>query len=77
MVFDKAKEIIVAQFGVEADSVTEETEFLADLEADSLDVVELIMSIEEAFDLDEIGEETIRGIQTVGDLVAYVTRSMG
>lgn len=77
MVFDKVQEIIAGLFGVDPESITEETEFVADLEADSLDVVELVMSIEEAFDLSETDEEDIKSIRTVGDLVAYVTTNMG
>ena len=77
MVFEKIKEIIIGQFGVDPDGITEDTEFLADLKADSLDVVELAMSVEEEFDIPEIEEEDIKSIQTVGDLVAYVTRNMG
>ena len=77
MVFEKVKEMIAAQFGVDPDSITEDTEFIADLSADSLDVVELAMNMEEEFDLPEIGEEDIKSIQTVADLVAYITKNMG
>jgi len=75
MIFDKIKAIICDQFDVDADSITEETNFISDLGADSLDVVELAMNIEDEFGLDEIGEEDIRGIQTVGDLVNYVAKA--
>ena len=74
MVFEKVRDIIATQFDVDPEHITEETDFVADLEADSLDVVELAMSIEEAFNLPEIGEEDIKAIQTVADLVAYVKR---
>ena len=76
MVFEKVRAIIASQFGVQPDAVTEETEFVADLSADSLDVVELAMSIEEEFDLPEIEEEDIKSIQNVGDLVAYVVKNI-
>ena len=76
MVFEKVKAIIVEQFELEEGTVTEETNFLSDLGADSLDVVELAMSIEDEFELGEISEEDIRSIQTVGDLVAYVERAI-
>jgi len=76
MIFEKVKEIIVAQFGADPDALTEETEFVADLNADSLDVLELAMTIEETFDLPEIGEEDIKSIQTIGDLVAYVKKNV-
>ena len=72
MIFDKIKELICEQFEVDPASITEETNFLQDLSADSLDFVELIMNIEDSFDLPEVGEEEIRAIQTVGDLVKYV-----
>ena len=77
MVFDKVKEIICAQFEVSEERITEETSFLDDLDADSLDVVELAMTIEEAFDLPEISEEDIKSIRTVGDLVEYITKAQG
>ena len=76
MIFEKVKSIILAQFELDEEAVTEETNFLTDLGADSLDVVELAMNIEDEFGLGEISEEDIRGIQTVGDLVAYVQRAL-
>ena len=76
MIFEKVKSIILEQFELDEEAVTEETNFLTDLGADSLDVVELAMNIEDEFGLGEISEEDIRGIQTVGDLVAYVTRAL-
>ena len=76
MIFDKIRDIISEQFDVDAETITEETDFLNDLDADSLDVVELAMSMEEAFGLPQIPEEDIRGIRTVGDLVAYVTKAL-
>jgi len=75
MVFEKVKEMISAQFGVDADNLTMETVFIADLSADSLDVVELAMSIEEEFELPEISEEDIKSIVTIGDLVSYITKN--
>ena len=72
MEFEKIRELICEQFAVDPTTITEETNFLQDLSADSLDFVELVMNIEDTFELPEIGEEKIRSIQTVGDLVAYV-----
>jgi acyl carrier protein len=72
MILDQIKALIAAQFEVSPDSVTEDTDFLQDLEADSLDIVELTMEVEEKFGLEEISEETIQSIRTVRDLVAYV-----
>ena len=72
MEFEKIRELICEQFAVDPETITEDTNFLQDLSADSLDFVELVMNIEDTFELPEIGEEEIRSIQTVGDLVAYV-----
>ena len=75
MVFEKIKELICEQFDVDPAEITTETNFLQDLSADSLDFVELVMNIEDSFQLPEISEEEIRAIQTVGDLVDYVNRA--
>lgn len=72
MVFDKVKDIIVDQLGVEADTVVMEASFVDDLGADSLDIVELIMALEEEFDI-EIPDEEAEKISTVGDAVNYIT----
>ena len=70
-VFDKVKDIIVDQLDVDADKITMEASFKEDLEADSLDVVELVMEFEDAFDM-EISDEDAEKIQTVGDAVNYI-----
>jgi len=70
-VFDKVKEIIVEQLGVEEEQVTAEASFIEDLGADSLDIVELIMALEEEFDL-EIPDEDAEKISTVADAIAYI-----
>jgi len=71
MVFDKIKDIIVEQLDVEEDAVTMEASITEDLGADSLDVVDLVMSIEESFDV-EIPDEEVENIKTVGDIVKYI-----
>lgn len=71
MVFDKIRDIIVEQLGVDASMVTMDTNLMKDLEADSLDAVEIIMAIEEEFDL-EIPDDEAEKFQVVGDLVHYV-----
>ena len=69
--FDKVKEIVVEQLGVEEDAVTMSASFVDDLGADSLDIVELIMAFEEAFD-SEIPDADAEKISTVGDAVEYI-----
>ena len=64
--FDKVKEITMEQLGVEADQITEEASFIDDLGADSLDTVELVMALEEHFDI-EIPDEEAEKIRTVRD----------
>jgi acyl carrier protein len=71
VVFEKVREIVVDQLGVEEDDVTMEASFIDDLGADSLDIVELIMALEEEFDL-EIPDEEAEKISTVGDVVEYI-----
>ena len=71
MVFDKIKEIIMDQLQVEESMVTMDTNLMKDLEADSLDAVEIIMGIEEEFGI-EIPDEEAEKIATVADLVRYV-----
>lgn len=71
MVFEKVKNILADQLDADAEAITMETDIAADLGADSLDVVELIMSLEDEFSL-EVPDEQIEGIKTVGDLVNYI-----
>ncbi|MEA4923632.1 MAG: acyl carrier protein [Eubacteriaceae bacterium] len=71
MTFDKIKEIIVEQLGVEPDDVKMETHLMKDLEADSLDAVEIIMAIEEEYDI-EVPDEEAEKFQKVSDIVNYV-----
>ncbi|MFZ5986908.1 MAG: acyl carrier protein [Bacillota bacterium] len=71
MVFEKVKKIIVEQLGVEEEEITMESSFIDDLGADSLDIVELIMALEEEFDL-EIPDSEAEKISTVGDIVEYI-----
>jgi acyl carrier protein len=72
---ERVKNIIVEQLDVEVDQVTPDASFVDDLGADSLDIVELVMTMEEEFDL-EIPDEDAEKIKSVGDVVEYVqTRS--
>lgn len=68
---DRLKGIIVDQLGVEAEKVTANASFINDLGADSLDIVELVMAMEEEFDI-EIPDEDAEKIKTVGDAVGYL-----
>jgi len=72
-IFERIKAIIVEQLGVDPDLVTEEADFREDLKADSLDLVELIMSMEEEFG-EEISDEEAQQIHTVGEAVDYVLK---
>lgn len=69
--FDRVKAIVVEQLGVDAAQVTPQSKFVEDLGADSLDVVELVMALEEEFDL-EIPDEDAEKIATVGEAVKYI-----
>lgn len=71
MVFEKIKEMLSNQLDIEEEKITMESSIVDDLGADSLDVVDLIMSLEEEFDI-EIPDEEIENIKQVGDLVRYI-----
>lgn len=71
MVFNKIKEIIVDALGIDESKVTLEANLKADLDADSLDAVEVIMAVEEAFEI-EIEDDAIKNIVTIGDIVSYI-----
>lgn len=73
-IFDKVKGIIVEQLGVEEEEVVMGASFIDDLGADSLDIVELVMALEEEFDL-EIPDEDAEKIKTVADAVKYITEN--
>jgi len=70
----RVKDIIVEELSVDTDQVTEDAAFVDDLGADSLDTVELVMKLEEEFDL-EIPDEDAANIRTVGDAIAYLQKN--
>ena len=72
--FDKVRDIVVDQLGVEADEVNIDSTFIDDLGADSLDIVELIMAFEEEFCI-EIPDEAAEKIKTVQDVVSYIDQN--
>ncbi|MCQ2547586.1 MAG: acyl carrier protein [Clostridia bacterium] len=74
MTFDKIKEIIVEQLDVDADQITLDTNLMKDLEADSLDAVEIIMAIEEEYNV-EIPDDVAETLETVGDIVEFVEKA--
>ena len=76
MIFEKLVGLIAEQFNVEADSITMETSFQDDLNADSVDIVDLSMALEEEFGIEELAEEEITTIVTVGDLVRFLQNKL-
>ncbi|MBQ2819023.1 MAG: acyl carrier protein [Clostridia bacterium] len=72
MILERLKKLVAEQFGVNEDDVTAETSFIDDLDADSIDIVEFIMSVEEEFGLPETDESALEGVRTIGDVAAYV-----
>jgi acyl carrier protein len=73
-VADRIKKIVAEQLGVDEDQVTAEASFMDDLGADSLDTVELVMALEEEFDV-EISDEDAEKIQTVQNAIDYISKS--
>ena len=75
MIFEKLCALIAEQFSINESSITMDTAFVGDLGADSLDVAELTMALEAAFDIPEVDEETIIGLITVGDVFRFISAS--
>ena len=76
MIFEKVAKLVAEQFGLEVEDLSEDITF-EELGADSVDIMELSMSVEEEFDVEELGEEDLSGIQTVGDLVNALQAKLG
>lgn len=76
MLLEKIMEIIASQFNVDEDDINMETSFKDDLNADSLDLVELIMALEDEFGL-EVEDEEVDSIKTIGDAVDYIKNTLG
>ena len=77
MEFEKLRQIVAGVLNMEAGEISMDTRFADDLGADSLDLVELIMSVEEAFDLGEVEDGTLENVKTVGDVVQFITSRVG
>ena len=75
-IFKTMQDLIAEQFAVNADDVTMNSSFEDDLSADSVDLVELVMAMEEEFEIDEIPEEDLLTLKTVGDCVRYMTAKL-
>jgi acyl carrier protein len=76
MVFEKVKKILSEQLEIEEDKITIDSDLVEDLKADSLDIVELIMDLEQEFDL-EIPDEDLPKVNTVRDVVEYIENKLG
>lgn len=76
MIFNKLKALIAEQLGVDEENITLEATFVEDLGVDSLDLVELSMALEDQFGIDEMAEEDMANIKTVGDLVEYLGKHL-
>ena len=75
MIFERLRTLIAEQFAVSENSITMDTSFIDDLGADSLDVVELTMAIEEEFYIPEVDEDTVDRLITVGDVVRFLSEN--
>ena len=71
-IFKTMQDLIAEQFALEADEISMESSFTDDLGADSVDLVELVLAMEEEFDIGEIDEEDLTSLKTVGDCVRYL-----
>ena len=75
-IFKTMQDLIAEQFAIDTDEIGMDSSFVDDLGADSVDLVELVMAIEEEFDIGEIQEEELTALKTVGDTVRYLTSKL-
>ena len=75
-IFQTMRDLVAEQFAMDPAEITMETSFEEDLGADSVDLVELVMAMEEEFDMGEAGEDELTGLKTVGDAVNYVASKL-
>ena len=71
MVFEKLSQLIAEHFSIDVEDITMDTNFMEDLNADSIDLMELMMAAEETFGMEEVEESAMSGLKTVGDVVGY------
>ena len=76
-IFERMQKIIAEQFSIDEEEITPATNFEEDLNADSVDLVELVMSMEEEFDIGEVREEELSALSTVGDCVEFLSSKLG
>ena len=76
-IFKTMQDLIAEQFAIDAGEISMDSSFVDDLGADSVDLVELVMAMEEEFDIGEIDEEDLAGLKTVGDCVRYLNSKLG
>ena len=76
-IFKTMQDLIAEQFAIDTDEISMDSSFVDDLGADSVDLVELVMAMEEKFDIGEIDEEDLAGLKTVGDCVRYLSSKLG
>ena len=76
-IFKTMQDLIAEHFAIDADEISMDSSFVDDLGADSVDLVELVMAMEEEFDIGEIDEEDLAGLKTVGDCVRYLNSKLG
>lgn len=75
-IFETMQDLIAEQFAIDADEISMDSSFVDDLGADSVDLVELVMAMEEEFNVGEIDEDDLTGLKTVGDCVRYLYNKM-
>lgn len=75
-IFKTMQDLIAEQFAIDADEISMDSSFVDDLGADSVDLVELVMAMEEEFNVGEIEEDDLTGLKTVGDCVRYLYNKM-
>ena len=76
-IFKTMQDLIAEQFAIDTDEISMDSSFVDDLGADSVDLVELVMAMEEEFDIGEIDEEDLAGLKTVGDCVRNLSSKLG